>query len=77
MRIILTILLGLSLTGCAGWFGRHEPIHNNARTYEKATSVPPLKMPEGTQMGNVQSAYPVPQNRPAWTGQPSLIPPGA
>ncbi|MAZ78244.1 MAG: hypothetical protein CMF39_06155 [Legionellaceae bacterium] len=78
MRIFLTALLGILLAGCSThWFGEQEPIHNNETTYQHSQSVPPLKMPAGVSMGEVQSAYPVPQRRPQWTGQPSLLPPGA
>jgi uncharacterized lipoprotein len=77
MRIFLTVLLGMLLAGCSThWLGEHEPIHNNETTYQQAKSVPPLNMPSGVRLGELRSAYPVPQRRPAWTGQPSLLPPG-
>lgn len=73
---LLSLLLAVGvLTACAHVFGEQAPIHNYENDYQYSQSVP-VMVPSKADLAEVESYYPVPQHRPKFTGQPSIIPPG-
>jgi hypothetical protein len=74
---ILSLVTTLScLSACTNFFGEHAPIRNYENDYEYSKSVPVLITAPGADFSSVESSYPVPPDRPKFTTQPSLIPPG-
>lgn len=74
---LLLLFSAITLNGCSHLSGKDAVVRNYNNDYRYAKSLPPLKMPPGAELADVNSLYPIPNNNSlAYAGAPSLIPPG-
>lgn len=60
MRFVLLAVLLLLGTGCGYLFGDQGVFRDNSEDYKKASEVPRLKVPEGTDAESLGEIYPIP-----------------
>lgn len=71
-------LIGIALLigGCSHMYGERGFIQNRGAEYQKAKSIPPLKIPPGLSSSTITAHYPVSdKNYPESDKEISLVPP--
>jgi uncharacterized lipoprotein len=67
LKKLFFIFTLLALAGCSHIYGEKGVIKNHDVDYLRAQEVPPLKMPPGISNGNIETHYPVPAAKQAYT----------
>lgn len=73
-KISLLALL-LALTGCGYFYGENGMVRNRELDYQRARSIPPLRIPPGLSSSTITAHYPVSEKNYTHHTKVDLTPP--